>query len=64
MKNAALKTAGIVFFVVAVVQALRFFMKVPVVAGTVEIPVWISAVAAAALLALAVWMFKAMRELI
>lgn len=62
MKNAALKTAGGMFLFLAAAQAVRFFMKVQVVAGTFEVPVWLSAIAAAILSALAFWMFKAAAE--
>ena len=58
-KNTALKTAGGVFLFVAALQAVRCFLKVRIVAGAAEIPVWLSAIAAVVLLALAVWMFKA-----
>lgn len=58
MKNTALKTSGVIFLLMALAQAVRFLMKVRVFAGTVEVPVWLSAAAAVILLALAVWMFK------
>lgn len=62
MKSKALRTAGVLFLIMAAAQAVRFTLKVHVVAGTTEIPVWVSAVAAAAFLGLSVWMFKAARD--
>jgi len=59
MKNNALRTSGALFLLISVAQGVRFAMRVPVVAGSVEIPVWISAVAAVVMLGLAIWMFKA-----
>ncbi len=62
MKNTALKTAGVFFAFLAVVQAVRFFKHVTIVAGgTTQIPLWVSAIAAVITLLLAVWMFSAAR---
>lgn len=58
MKNTALKTAGLIFILMSAAQAVRFFLKIQVTANAVDIPIWISAIAAAVLLALAIWMFK------
>jgi hypothetical protein len=59
MEKPALKTAGVVFFVVAVLHVVRIAMKLPVIVGHTHIPLRSSAVAAVLMLALAVWMFKA-----
>ena len=59
MKNKALKIAGGLFLVMAVVHTARYIMNIRIMADSFEIPIWGSAVIAAALLALAVWMFKA-----
>ena len=53
VKNKALKTAGVVFIVMALAQ---------VIFGETQIPIWISAVAALVMIVLAVWMFKATSE--
>ena len=59
MKNTALKTSGILFLLASVAQTIRFIKNVPVNAGAISIPVWVSAVGAVILFALACWMFRA-----
>ncbi len=58
MKRPASLVVGILLFVMAAAQAARVILGFDVTAEGVEIPVWISAVAAAALLALGIWLLK------
>jgi len=58
MKRPASLVVGILLLVMAAAQAGRFILGVNVMAEGMEIPVWISAVAAVALAALAVWLLK------
>lgn len=58
MKRPASLVVGILLFVMAAAQAARVILGLDVTAEGVEIPVWISAVAAVALTALAVWLLK------
>ena len=58
MKRPASLVVGILLFVMAVAQAGRFIIGLNVTAEGVEIPVWISAVAAVALGALGIWLLK------
>jgi hypothetical protein len=58
MKRPASLTAAILFLLIAIAQLCRFILGVQVVAAGIEIPVWLSAVAAVVLAALAVWLFK------
>ncbi|PIQ87121.1 MAG: hypothetical protein COV74_02220 [Candidatus Omnitrophica bacterium CG11_big_fil_rev_8_21_14_0_20_45_26] len=58
MKNTALKTSGVIFLLLASAQLARFILNVQVTAGTFLVPVWLSAVVAVALFALAFWMFQ------
>jgi hypothetical protein len=59
MEKLALRTAGVLFAIVAGLHVARIMMKLPVVVGTIHIPLRSSAVAAVLSIALAVWMFKA-----
>jgi len=56
MKRPASLVAAILFLLMAIAQLCRFFLKVNIVAGGVEIPLWPSAIAAIVLAALAVWL--------
>jgi hypothetical protein len=58
MKRPASLVVGILLLVMAAAQAGRFILGFDVTAEGMEIPVWISAVAAVALTALAVWLLK------
>ncbi len=58
MKRPASLVVGILLFVMAAAQAARFIIGLNVTAAGVEIPVWISAVAAIALGALGIWLLK------
>ncbi len=61
-KNLALKTAGTVFLVVAVMHLLRLLFKVQIdVAGT-NVSLSLSLVAFVVALILAIWMFKASKN--
>jgi hypothetical protein len=56
MKRPASLVAAILFLLMAIAQLCRSFLKVNIVAGSVEVPLWPSAVAAVVLAALAVWL--------
>jgi hypothetical protein len=56
MKRPASLVAAILFLLMAIAQVCRFFLQVNIVAGSVTIPVWPSAIAAVVLAALAVWL--------
>ena len=58
MNEIKLKVAGVVFLIIAVLQLMRFLVRLEVVAGGIHVPVWISAVAAFVFFALAVWILK------
>jgi len=58
MKRPASLVVGIFLLFLACAQLCRFILKINVVAAGMEIPVWISAVAAVALAALAIWLLK------
>ncbi len=58
----ALKVAGVVFFLMATAQVIRVALKVHVVAGSFNIPLRLSGVAAIVLVALGVWMFLAAKK--
>lgn len=58
MKRPASLIVGILLLVMACAQFGRFFLKVPVIAAGIEIPVWPSAVAAVVLTALGIWLLK------
>ena len=55
MKRPAALIAGILFILVAIVQLCRFLLGIKIVAGSTEIPVWASAIAALVLLILGIW---------
>jgi len=60
MKNSALYTAGILFWVVAAVQFLRYKLGIAVLVGTkLQIPADLSLYAAVIMLVLGLWMFIA-----
>jgi hypothetical protein len=50
--------SGVLFGLIAVVQALRALNALPVHIGTFEVPVWASWVAAAITGSLCVWAFR------
>jgi hypothetical protein len=58
MKRPASLVIGILLLFLACAQLCRFFLKVNIVAAGMEIPVWPSAIAAVALVALAIWLLK------
>jgi len=58
MKRPASLVVAILLFVMAAAQAGRFIIGLNVTAEGVEIPVWISAVAAIALAVLGIWLLK------
>ena len=54
--------SGVVFGVVAVIQAVRASYQWPAHIGSVEIPVWISWVAMVVAGSLCVWAFRSARK--
>jgi len=56
MKRPAALVAAILFFVMAIAQLCRFFLQVNVVAGDITVPLWPSALAAAVLVLLGIWL--------
>jgi hypothetical protein len=56
MKRPASLVAAILFLLMAIAQLCRFFLKVNIVAGSVEVPLWASVIAAVVLAILAVWL--------
>ncbi len=58
MKKPASLVAAIVFWVVALAQLLRVLLRVRVVAGSHDIPLWPSAVAFIVLGALGIWLWR------
>lgn len=61
MQTTALKTAGVIFAIVAVAHAVRAITGATLVLGGTSIPIWLSVVAALVTAALAVWMVRAAR---
>ena len=62
MKRPASLVIGIFLLLLACAQLFRFLFKVNVVAGGIEIPVWPSAVAAAVLGALGIWLLTERKQ--
>jgi len=58
MKRPASLIVGVFLLFLACAQLCRFLLKINVVAGGFEIPVWPSAVAAVVLAALGIWLLK------
>ena len=62
MKNTALKIAGALFLLVAVLHVLRLFFRGVILVGGTEIPLMASTVGALICLVLAGWMFLAAKQ--
>lgn len=58
MKRPASLVVGILLLFLACAQLGRFILGINVVAEGVQIPVWISAIAAVVLAALGIWLLK------
>ena len=58
MKRPASLVIGILLLLMACAQLFRFILKVDVVAAGMEIPLWLSAIAAVVLAALGIWLLK------
>ena len=58
MSNTYVIVSGLVFGVVALAQASRALLQLPVHIGSLEIPVWASWVAAVVAGSLCVWAFR------
>ena len=61
MKEAALITASVIFFLVSIMHLLRLLFNTKVTIGTFVAPLWLSAVGLIVSLLLSLWMFKASR---
>jgi hypothetical protein len=62
MKNTALKVAGSLFLLVAVLHALRFYFGTVILVGGTEIPLMASFIGALICLFLAVWLFLVAKQ--
>jgi hypothetical protein len=62
MRKPASLVAAIVFWLIALAQALRVLLRVRVTAGSHDIPLWPSAVAFLVLGALGIWLWRERRE--
>ncbi len=58
MKNTALKVAGIIFLLVAIIHLLRLILKLEVIIAGHVVPMWFSIGWFILTLALSLWMFK------
>jgi len=58
MKNTALRVAGLIFFVAAIMHLLRLILKLEVIIAGYVVPVWFSALGFIFPLSLSIWMFK------
>ena len=58
MEKIALKIGGAVFVLVAVLHVLRIVMKVPVMIGSMDVPIGASVLWAVIAFALGLWMLK------
>ena len=62
MNKPASLAAGLFLAIIAILQFLRFIFQVEVIADGIDIPVWMSAVAAVFLGALAFWVLLERRK--
>jgi hypothetical protein len=62
MKKPASLVAAILFWLIALAQLLRVLLRVPVTAGSHDIPLWPSAVAFVVLGALGIWLWRERKE--
>ena len=58
MRKPAALIVSVLLWLIAVAQFLRFILRVHIVANGIEIPVWISAVAAVVFACLGTWLWK------
>ncbi len=61
MKDTALKVAGIIFFLVAIVHLLRVILKFEVIIAGYVLPIWFSILGFIFPLLLSLWMFKSLK---
>ena len=62
MNKPASLVASIVFWLIALAQLLRVILRVRVIAGSHDIPLWPSAVAFVVLGALGIWLWRERNE--
>ena len=58
MKNIALKVAGAIFLLVALLHLLRVIFSIKMAVAGFTVPIWLSIFGFIFALALALWMFK------
>jgi hypothetical protein len=61
MQNAALITAGCVFLFVAILHLIRLRLQIKITVKEYVLPMWLSIIGCPVVLALALWMFKAVQ---
>ena len=61
-KNMALKVAGLVFLLVAIMHLLRLLLKVQVFVGDINVRLYLSFIGFVVALLLAIWMFAASKK--
>ncbi len=61
-KDMALRVAGIIFLLVAIMHLVRLIRGIPVTMAGIEVPVYVSLFAFVAALLLAIWMFAASKQ--
>jgi len=61
MKDTALKVAGAIFLLVAIVHLLRLILNLEIVVAGFVIPMWTSIFGFIIPLVLSVWMFKSLK---
>ena len=59
--NFALRAAGTVFLLVALMHLLRFIFKVEVIVAGFEVPLWYSLVGIIVALMLSMWLFRSVK---
>jgi hypothetical protein len=59
MKKAALRVAGILFLLVAILHLVRWIQEIEVIIGGIALPLWMSLPAFFLMIALSGWMFVA-----
>ena len=57
-RSAYRTTSGVVFGVIALLQAIRLLRQLPVTVGSTTVPVWVSGIAVVVAGSLCVWAFR------
>jgi len=61
-KDMALRVAGVIFSLVAIIHFLRVLRRVPLAIGDIQVPQYLSIIGFALALLLAIWMFTASKK--